>query len=139
MILWFENIGASDTGAVGGKAANLGECARAGLPVPRGFVVSTEAYRQATSSVAADTARLAARGETNAARSLILGAELPTSVRDEITTAYRQLGEPPVAVRSSATAEDLADASFAGQQDTYLNIRGVTDLLDAIRNCWASL
>lgn len=139
MILWFENISASDTGAVGGKAANLGECARAGLPVPRGFVVSTEAYRQATSSVAADTARLAARGETNAARSLILGAELPASVSDEITTAYRQLGEPPVAVRSSATAEDLADASFAGQQDTYLNIRGVTDLLDAIHNCWASL
>ncbi len=139
MILWFENIGVLDAAKVGGKAANLGECARAGLPVPRGFVVGTEAYRQATRSLTAEIASLAERGEAESARDLILTGALPETISNAITSAYRKLGEPPVAVRSSATAEDLADASFAGQQDTYLNVCGIDELLTAVRCCWASL
>ncbi|MFT3942251.1 MAG: PEP/pyruvate-binding domain-containing protein [Ancrocorticia sp.] len=139
MILWFENLGASDTAMVGGKAANLGECVRAGLPVPRGFAVGTDAYLQATKPIEAEVARLAQRGEAEAARALVLSADLPEEIRNRIAAAYEQLGAPPVAVRSSATAEDLADASFAGQQDTYLNVQGVDELLTAVCRCWASL
>ena len=138
---------------VGGKAANLGEMTRAGLPVPPGFCVTTTAYMLVTAGAnleptlteiaatsADDTARLAELAA--AARARLLAAPVPDAVAEAITGAYRALGNGaaiPVAVRSSATAEDLPFASFAGQQDTYLNIVGVEAVLDAVRSCWASL
>lgn len=137
---------------VGGKAANLGEMTRAGLPVPPGFCVTTAAYEQVASEAtlealldaqAANPANPAQLAElAQAARTLILNAAIPEPVAASITSAYRFFcaGEPiPVAVRSSATAEDLSFASFAGQQETYLNIVGSKALLDAVRRCWASL
>ena len=130
---------------MGGKAANLGELISAGLPVPGGFCVTTAAYARAATDV--DTA------DPVRARELLRSAPLPDDVATAVVAAYRHLcarddgvdpaggGEPdvPVAVRSSATAEDLPTASFAGQQDTYLNVVGVEALIDAVRRCWASL
>ena len=139
MIVWFDDITAGDTARVGGKGANLGECARAGLPVPPGFCVSTDAYREATCDVTGLLTADAARGNAAAARERVLGLPLPESVRSAVSEAYTRLGEPPVAVRSSATAEDLAEASFAGQQDTYLGVIGIEAVLDAVRRCWSSL
>lgn len=139
MILWLDDVAACDGELVGGKGANLGECVRAGLPVPPGFCVSTEAYREATEGIGRLLAAEAARGDAATARARILELPLPDSVRSAISGAYARMGEPPVAVRSSATAEDLAEASFAGQQDTYLGVVGVEAVLDAVRRCWASL
>ncbi len=139
MIVWFEEITAADTARVGGKGANLGECARAGLPVPPGFCLSADAYREATTGLTVCLAADAARGDAAAARERVLSLPLPESVRSAVEEAYLRLGEPPVAVRSSATAEDLAEASFAGQQDTYLGVVGVEAVLDAVRRCWSSL
>lgn len=119
---------------VGGKAANLGELTRAGLPVPQGFCVTTGAYR----AVAA-AGELASTTPENARRTLV-ETPVPQEIRDAIVAAYRKLGENvPVAVRSSATAEDLPFASFAGQQDTFLNVVGEDAVVDAVRRCWASL
>ncbi|MBV9143715.1 MAG: phosphoenolpyruvate synthase [Pseudonocardiales bacterium] len=124
---------------VGGKAANLGELIRSGFPVPPGFCVTTAAYQQ----VAGDVVDLGARGVgsfAERARAAILASPVPAALADVVGRAYRALGEDvPVAVRSSATAEDLPWASFAGQQDTYLNIVGTDAVLDALRRCWASL
>ena len=139
MIVWFEEIAASDIVRVGGKGANLGECVRAGLPVPPGFCVSTEAYRDATGDMTDVLAADAERGDAASARERVLALPIPDAVRSAITTAYLRLGAPPVAVRSSATAEDMAEASFAGQQDTYLGVVGVEAVLDAVRRCWGSL
>ncbi|WP_159705360.1 PEP/pyruvate-binding domain-containing protein [Arthrobacter sp. 18067] len=136
---------------VGGKAANLGELASAGLPVPPGFCLTTAAYRLALSAIglqeviaalkAVGTADLdQLNGLATRARSLVLDAGVPAAVGQAVRSAYQQLGgNVPVAVRSSATAEDLAFASFAGQQDTYLNVVGVDAVLDAVSRCWASL
>jgi phosphohistidine swiveling domain-containing protein len=145
----FEELGRDDLDQAGGKGANLGELTRAGLPVPPGFVVVTDAYRAyvAERQLAEKIAALAAprddpAGYDDASAQIrtLFSDELSDSVRAEIAEAYADLGEdPPVAVRSSATAEDLPEASFAGQQDTYLNVRGLEDLLVAVRECWASL
>lgn len=119
---------------VGGKAANLGELTRAGLPVPQGFCVTTDAYR-----AVAEADELARTTPENARRTL-LETPVPQEIRDVIGAAYRKLGDNvPVAVRSSATAEDLPFASFAGQQDTFLNVVGEDAVVDAVRRCWASL
>jgi phosphohistidine swiveling domain-containing protein len=150
LVLGLADLSASMLPEVGGKAANLGELIAADLPVPDGFCLTTEAYIQAVAPLGlADVHRalhdtpaddlealasLAAR-----ARSLITSAELPTAIAGEVLTAYRALDGVPVAVRSSATAEDLPFASFAGQQDTYLNVIDAVALLDAVRKCWASL
>jgi phosphohistidine swiveling domain-containing protein len=150
LVLGLGDLSASMLPEVGGKAANLGELIAADLPVPDGFCLTTEAYVQAVAPLGlADVHRalqdtpaddlealasLAAR-----ARSLITSAELPTAIAGEVLTAYRALDGVPVAVRSSATAEDLPFASFAGQQDTYLNVIDAVALLDAVRKCWASL
>jgi len=141
-------FGAADGAAVGGKAANLGELLRAGLPVPAGFVVTTGAYA-AMAGRAGLTALLsppAGPPAPSALRAAILEAEMPADLREAIAAAYRRLGESgdenesvPVAVRSSATAEDLPGAAFAGQQDTYLNVVGAEAVVDAVRRCWASL
>ncbi|RRD43433.1 PEP/pyruvate-binding domain-containing protein [Buchananella hordeovulneris] len=139
MILWFTDITAADHAQVGGKGANLGECTRAGLPVPPGFCLTTAAYRAATREITELLAADADAGTARAARQRILDLPLPGGLRQEVERAYACLGRPPVAVRSSATAEDLADASFAGQQDTYLGVVGLEALLAAIKHCWASL
>lgn len=140
-------ISAGMRSAVGGKAVNLGVLGQAGFPVPRGFCVTTDAYRAltgdrldvvlaelATADTAAQLSRLAL-----AARTVIAAAPFPAELPDLLRNRYRDLGSPPVAVRSSATAEDLDFASFAGQQDTFLNICSEEALLDAVQRCWASL
>ena len=138
---------------VGGKGRSLARLAGAGLPVPAGFVVSTRAYKDFVGAndllgpilaIAADGTPHGAASAGRAAGSiqaLFEAAVLPTAIAASVTHAYGSLCEdqPAVAVRSSATAEDLPDLSFAGQHDTYLNIRGEVALLDAIRRCWASL
>jgi len=126
-------IRASDLGGVGGKAANLGELVAKGFPVPDGFVLTTDAYQAA----AAEAGVVVSRPEEAAER--LRNIDVPEAVADGALEAYRGLGGGPVAVRSSATAEDLPGASFAGQQDTYLGIEGDAQVLDAIRKCWASL
>ncbi|WP_307080352.1 PEP/pyruvate-binding domain-containing protein [Arthrobacter pascens] len=142
---------------VGGKAANLGELVTAGLPVPGGFCVTTDAYRLATQSDSRSvaeslgTVHLALKATAvdqlpelaalaGRARDIIRAADIPPEIAAAVTEACVGLGQDvPVAVRSSATAEDLPFASFAGQQDTYLNVVGTAAVLEAMRNCWASL
>lgn len=135
----------------GGKGLNLARLTRAGFPVPPGFLVSTEAYRAFVTSnrlqdkISAALKDLAAE-DTQAlerASEKIRAAFSNGTVSDELAApirdAYAALGNAPVAVRSSATAEDLPDLSFAGQQDTYLNVIGADELLKAVVNCWSSL
>jgi len=138
---------------VGGKGRSLAALAIADLPVPVGFLVSTDAYRGFVEANAlqgpileivanaAPEGTVAVDAASTEIQSLFEGASLPTHTADAIRHAYAALGEVdlPVAVRSSATAEDLGELSFAGQQDTYLNVRGEAALLDAVRRCWASL
>jgi rifampicin phosphotransferase len=145
----FDEIGAADVGLVGGKAANLGELCSAGLPVPPGFVLTTDAYdrfvaatgigRRVHELAGAESAEGGYEPTSARIRELFAEPAVPEQIRAQVLDAYRALGEPPVAVRSSATAEDLEGASFAGQQDTYLNVRGEAALLAAVRDCWASL
>jgi len=149
-----DEVGKDDIALAGGKGANLGELSRAGLPVPPGYVVTTRAYDafvesnnigdvvvgRASVARAEDPAGFAEVAE--GIRELFSGGRVPKEMGDEIRAAYQELsedGETAVAVRSSATAEDLAGASFAGQQETYLNVRGTEALLEAVKNCWASL
>jgi phosphohistidine swiveling domain-containing protein len=150
-ILPFDAIDRTMLPIAGGKAANLGELARAGLPVPDGFCVTTAAYEIVAEGASLDsilddlaktssddTPRLAELAA--AARASLLEAPVPDDLALSIAESYRGLGDgEPVAVRSSATAEDLPYASFAGQQDTYLNVVGVDGVIDAVRRCLASL
>ncbi|HEX6296965.1 MAG TPA: phosphoenolpyruvate synthase [Burkholderiales bacterium] len=159
-IAWFETLGKGDVARVGGKNASLGEMvqrlAPQGVRVPEGFATTAAAYRayvEANRLGAALAERIQAlkRGaatlhETGeAARRLFLDGEFPPAIAQAIRDAYQELsrrstsGEASVAVRSSATAEDLPEASFAGQQETFLNVRGERELLDACRRCYASL
>lgn len=139
----FDDLGRGDIDVAGGKGANLGELRRAGLPVPPGFVLTTDAYREfvATSGIGEQVMALATTGETasDRIRALFTGAQIPEPIARDVLAALERLGGAPVAVRSSATAEDLEGASFAGQQDTYLNIRGDDAVLAAVRDCWSSL
>ena len=150
-VLWLDEIGSSDIGMVGGKGASLGEMTAAGLPVPPGFVVTAQTYRrfiegtgideELFDAVDVDSDDSAALAEAESrAEELILGTEMPDDVRSDILAAYDGLddGSAFVAVRSSATAEDLPDASFAGQQETFLNITRES-LIERIKQCWASL
>ncbi len=144
-------FGRHDLESAGGKAANLGELVRSGLPVPPGFVVTTAAYREfveahqlgdqivALVPTAKDADQAAYEAAAHAIANLFAAGRVPEDLATAITGAYRELGSDAVAVRSSATAEDLEGASFAGQQDTYLNISGTDAVLDAVRRCWASL
>jgi pyruvate,water dikinase len=134
-------VAARDLAFAGGKAVNLAELIGAGFPVPDGFCVGTPAYAQAAAMGGLD-AVLAEPGQDlpGRARAALLATSVPAEIAAAITEAYVALGDRvPVAVRSSATAEDLPGASFAGQQDTYLNVVGVDAVLDAVRRCWASL
>ncbi|HLC30034.1 MAG TPA: phosphoenolpyruvate synthase [Dehalococcoidia bacterium] len=151
IILWFNEIGKDDIPLVGGKGANLGEITRVGVPVPPGFVITADTYfdfiehaqltdpirRMLESLNVDDNEKLQAASAR--IKKLVLGAEMSEDVSSAIVAAYEKLGSPLVAVMSSATAEDLPEASFAGQQSTYLNITGAKDLLLAVKNCWASL
>ena len=150
-LLWLDDITAEDFDSVGGKGASLGELTAAGLPVPPGFVVTAETYRSFIEETGIDEELFEAvdvdvddsealAHATERAQQLIRETELPESIREEILAAYDEVGDgsASVAVRSSATAEDLPDASFAGQQETYLNITRA-GLLDRVRDCWASL
>ncbi|MGY1663829.1 PEP/pyruvate-binding domain-containing protein [Geodermatophilus sp. SYSU D00705] len=151
VVVALRDVDAGAVERVGGKAANLGELIGAGLPVPDGFCVTTDAYRDvvAAADLTGVLDELAATGADDLdrsadlarrARERILATPVPAHVAAEVTAAYRELGEAtPVAVRSSATAEDLPDASFAGQQDTYLGVAGADAVLDAVHRCWASL
>lgn len=123
----FAEIGDSDLPLVGGKGLNLGKLTAAGFLVPPGFCVTTDAYR--TTVGTADTQN----------SEVVQAAALPELLQSEILTAYNQLGADSVAVRSSATAEDLPDASFAGQLDTFLNVSEASELLEKIQACWTSL
>ncbi len=136
---------------VGGKGASLARLVAAGLPVPGGFHVTTEAYRRFVAEndlqpviLAALQAADPSQPETlepasRTIREAFSCAPIPGDITEAVACAYRELCDSAVAVRSSATAEDLPDASFAGQQDTYLNVTGIEAVLDAVRRCWASL
>ena len=157
-VLWFENITAEDTSKVGGKSANLGELQNeVDVPVLPGFATTADAYEQFMKETGLkdtienllseldidDVNDLQKRGEK--IRGHIQDAEMPQDLRKDFVKSYRELeeklgvDEPKVAVRSSATAEDLPGASFAGQQDTYLNVSGETELIQKIKDCFASL
>ncbi|RLF28217.1 MAG: phosphoenolpyruvate synthase, partial [Thermoplasmata archaeon] len=159
-IKWFEELGIDDVPLVGGKNASLGEMIRSlsekGVSVPSGFAITAYAYKYTVEKAGIDKKireilsdldthdvnNLAERGEK--IRNLIKNTPLPKELEEEIRKFYREMekryGENvDVAVRSSATAEDLPDASFAGQQETYLNVRGEEELLEKVRECFASL
>jgi pyruvate,water dikinase len=151
LVVPLRDLDASSVALAGGKAANLGELLRAGLPVPDGFCVTTPAYDDvaAAAGLAEVVGRLAATPVDDSAavsalareaRERILATPMPQPVAEAVTAALRELGDAePVAVRSSATAEDLPSASAAGQQDTYLGVVGADAVLDAVHRCWASL
>jgi pyruvate,water dikinase len=154
-IAWFDAIGLTDREQVGGKGGSLGELTRAGIAVPRGYVVRTPAFElflaalEREAPVRAAVAALtpedleAVTACSAALRRRIEEAALPDEVLADLTTAHARLApegvEQPVAVRSSATCEDAADASFAGLQDTYLWVSGVPEIIRRVRSCWASL
>ena len=159
-VAWFEELTNADVGRVGGKNASLGEMVRSlkekGVAVPAGFATTASAYREFVSANALEApmrrqlqlfkdGAITLQEAGAAIRRNFLESEFPAAMADAIRSAYRRLGvrtgrdEPAVAVRSSATAEDLPDASFAGQQETFLNVRGETELLDSCRRCFASL
>ncbi|MEK6973291.1 MAG: phosphoenolpyruvate synthase [archaeon] len=161
-ILWFKDVGRDDVGIVGGKGANLGEMTQANFPVPPGFIVTSQAYFHYIESTGLkpkilkiidslnvdDTDSL--EKKTAEVREMIIKTAMSEELKVEIIKAYKKLSEEKlawlstsepscVAVRSSATAEDLPEASFAGQQDTYLNVMGNEELINKVRKCWASL
>ncbi len=151
-ILPFDKISSKDLPRVGGKGANLGELTRAGFPVPAGFCVHTAgfgAFLESAPEMEAYYARLArlapddlegVRTLGQSLRAYLSQVALPAQVAEQVLTAWRLQGEDDFyAVRSSATAEDLPTASFAGQQDTFLNVRGAESLLQRVRDCWISL
>jgi rifampicin phosphotransferase len=133
IVLRLTEIRAGDGATAGGKGANLGELIAAGFDVPDGYVLTTAAYRAAARAAKVDPSR------PDEAADRLRAVAVPRAVAAAATRAYEALGKGKVAVRSSATAEDLPGASFAGQQDTFLDVEGPEALLDAIRRCWASL
>ena len=158
-VLWFDNISREDVAVVGGKSASLGEMTSStGVPVPYGFATTAQAYRaflketgldQKISEMIANLTNVEdsrqLREISASIRQAIVDAKLPLSFEQSIRQAYAELaakvGEenPFVAVRSSATAEDLPDASFAGQQETYLNVRGAEEVVERVKECFASM
>jgi len=149
-IVWFIEVDKEDLPLVGGKGANLGELTKLEIPVPPGFIVTTQSYfhfldesrlhtkiREILKKLNADDSKQLIKAATKI-KDLITNAEMPQQIADEIRDAYNSL-EGLVAVRSSATAEDLPEASFAGQQRTFLNIKGEEEVIDAVQGCWASL
>jgi pyruvate,water dikinase len=159
LVLWFDDVRNTDVILVGGKNASLGEMINAKLPVPPGFAVTTYSYEKfiEEKKIAENIYKIIKETVTNPndpkqydtaskkIRELIEKTLMPKEIETAIRNAYKQLNErlglkdPFVAVRSSATAEDLPDASFAGQQETYLNVKGADDLIEKVVKCWSSL
>lgn len=159
LILWFEEVRKEDVPLVGGKNANLGEMINAGIPVPPGFAITAYAYKKfITETGIAEKIYEIIKEKvvdpnnpeqyeqaSKEIRKLIEATPMPKEIENEIRKAYKQLSkkvgavEVSVAVRSSATAEDLPDASFAGQQETYLNVNGESEVLEKVQKCWSSL
>ncbi|MEM1565668.1 MAG: phosphoenolpyruvate synthase [Candidatus Bathyarchaeia archaeon] len=159
LVVWFENLRKTDIPLVGGKNANLGEMLNAGIPVPPGFAVTAYAYKKfiEKTGIAREIYRIIKESVRNLndpaqyeeaskkIRALIESTPVPREIEDAIRKAYRELCKRlnmenvPVAVRSSATAEDLPDASFAGQQETYLNVIGEDEVIEKNVKCWSSL
>jgi len=150
-IVWFEEVNKSDVGVVGGKGANLGEMTKAHIPVPPGFIVTATAYfdflretqvsdhiRDLLHGLNVDDSKQLQR-VAGRVQQVILDAAMPEKLAGEIKQAYAKLGKGLVAVRSSATAEDLPEASFAGQQATFLNVDGDEEVVLAVQRCWSSL
>lgn len=150
-VLWFHEVGKDDVATVGGKGANLGELVRAGFPVPNGFIVTADAYFYflEQTRIGAAIAKAVKGLDPEDSKKLnalskvikrhILSAQMPTEIALEVEKNYRELGDVAVAVRSSATAEDLPNASFAGQQATFLNTYGPREVVAAVQKCYASL
>ncbi|RLI78511.1 phosphoenolpyruvate synthase [Archaeoglobales archaeon] len=155
-VLWLSEIDKNDIPIAGGKGANLGELLRNEIPVPNGFVVDSRTFMEFIEEAGIkdkiisilenlnveDTEQL--NEASKKVRELIESAKMPEKIEDEIRKAYRQLCEEEgeevyVAVRSSATAEDLPDASFAGQQETFLNVKGEDNVVEMVKKCWSSL
>ena len=159
LVVWFENLRVTDIPYVGGKNASLGEMINAGLPVPPGFAVTAFSYEKFINETSIVEKIYEIIDETitdknnpklyetasKKIRELIEKTPIPKDIENAIKAAYKEINkrlnlkDTFVAVRSSATAEDLPDASFAGQQETFLNIRGTDDLMDKVRKCWSSL
>ncbi len=159
LVLWFDDVRNNDVPIVGGKNASLGEMIHAGLPVPNGFAVTAFSYEKFIEEKQISKQIYAVIKETvtdpndpkqyevasKRIRELIEKTPMPKDIEEAVREAYKQLNkrfnlkDTFVAVRSSATAEDLPDASFAGQQETYLNVKGPEDLLDKVVKCWSSL
>ena len=159
LVLWFEKLRKTDIPSVGGKNANLGEMTSAGVPVPPGFAITAYAYKKfiEETNIAAKIYEIIDETVTDKndpaqyevaskkIRELIESTPMPKEIETAVKNAYEEMNrkldikETFVAVRSSATAEDLADASFAGQQETFLNIRGVKGVLQNTVKCWSSL
>lgn len=160
LILWFEELTKEDVPLVGGKNANLGEMIKAGIPVPYGYAVTAYAYKKFIEETGIKdkiyeilkekVPKTAAKPEdymdaSAEIRKLIESTKMPKEIEEAIRKAYRELSkrvgkdEEFVAVRSSATAEDLPGASFAGQQETYLNVKGEDEVVEKVQKCWSSL
>ena len=154
----FEDLSKDDLGIAGGKGANLGELTQAGIPVPPGFVVTSKTYDKFMRDTGIfskvmdildqvdinNTKELQEAAEE--IKAIIIETPIPDGISTYITEAYNQLSErvgeedgADVAIRSSATAEDLPEASFAGQQDTFLHVQGLDNVIEYVRKCWASL
>ena len=158
-VIWFEELGKNDIPIVGGKNANLGEMIQATIPVPPGFAITAQAYKKFINETHIDQEiyRIITETITDAddpklyekaskkIRKLIEATEVSEEITDAIRNAYKELtkrvqsSNVPVAVRSSATAEDLPDASFAGQQETFLNAEGADEVIENTIKCWSSL
>ena len=159
LVLWFDDLGKGDIPLVGGKNANLGEMLKAGISVPPGFAITALAYEKFISKTGLAEKIYGIIDETvtdaslpkqfeeasRKIRKLVESTPMPRDIEEAIKKAYTKLSKETkstpmyVAVRSSATAEDLPDASFAGQQETYLNVKGAEELIDKTVKCWSSL
>jgi pyruvate,water dikinase len=150
-IVWFNEVTKNDIPLVGGKGANLGEMTNAKIPVPPGFIVTANAYydflqrsgisekiRELLEPLDVNDSKQL-RQVANKVKEIMLNATMPPKLAREIREAYIKMGRGLVAVRSSATAEDLPTASFAGQQSTFLNVEGEDEVVVAVQGCWASL
>jgi pyruvate,water dikinase len=155
-IMWFKELSRKSLGEAGGKGANLGEMMQNGFPIPNGFVVTSEAYQKHldANGLGEPIKRILDKLDVNdndalmkaseEIKEMIIRGEMPPDVLNDTMSSYKQLCDMVgrqvyVAVRSSATAEDLPTASFAGQQSTYLNVFGADDVVKAVKECWASL
>ncbi len=151
IIAWFDQVTKDDIPSAGGKGANLGEMVHAQIPVPPGFIVTADAYfkflegskitdeiRQYLGDLDVNDSRKL-QEVSNLIKNRISSLSMPADTASKIRSAYRKLGGGLVAVRSSATAEDLPEASFAGQQRTFLNVQGEDEVVTAVQGCWASL